>query len=365
VLFHTLAQLRQEKAWVDQLLEAVVEGIVALDPHNRVAYFSQGAERISGCRREDVLGVACDDIFLTPAGEPTFSQNMPAPGAKEHIEVSFPSGREAALAITGAHLGPPGAGIARRVLVLRDVTEERLIHRLLGDYIGNITHEFRTPLAAQAAAVELLIEQLPDLTPAEIESLLGSLRLGVVELQTLIDNLIEGASIETGRFRVYARPASLADMCTEAVRLVQPLIERRGLRLELRLAPDLPAVQADPRRTVQVLVNLLGNALRHSPPAGVITLEADQPSAGEVRVTVADQGPGIPLPERERLFRRSVRPEAEQRTGGHGAGLGLPVVKAIVTAQGGQVGIEENTPCGARVWFTLRLAGESQPGPEA
>ncbi|HEX7974966.1 MAG TPA: ATP-binding protein [Anaerolineales bacterium] len=356
-LYHTLAELRREKDWIEHLLESIVEGIVTMDQHNRVTYFSHGAEQITGWKQEQVLGRYCDEVFHPAEANERFSRLMPAPGGRQKIVLTLRSGRQATLAITGGRLAPPEAGKARVVLVLRDVSDEEAVHRLLGDFLANIAHEFRTPLSALDASIELLLDQLPDLSQAELNGLLGSLHLGILGLQTLIDNLLEGASIETGRFRVSPRPVELGEMVDEATRLMQPLLEKYAQSLSVRLPEALPRVQADPRRTVQVLVNLISNAVKYGPQEAEISLEADPCEEG-VKVMVIDRGPGIPPEHLPDLFRRFVHFGAGGDGPGFlgakvGAGLGLSVVKAIVEAQGGRVGVSNRPEGGAVFWFTL------------
>jgi PAS domain S-box-containing protein len=354
-LQHTLEELRKEKAWTDHLLESVVEGILTLDQHGRITFFSQGAERITGWEQAQVIGRSCDEIFRPVEGSEQFSQLLPPPGGRQKVVVTVRSGRPATLAITGASLAPPEAIKARVVLVMRDVSDEEAIRRLLGDFLANISHEFRTPLSALAASIELLLDQLPDLSQDELGELLGSLRLGTFSLQTLIDNLLEGASIETGRFRVYPRSSDLASITQEAAHLMQPLLDKYGQSLTLSLPDNLPPVQADPRRTSQVLVNLLSNAIKWGPPGAEIVL-AVAPLEHELQVTIADQGPGIPPEHQPVLFRRFVHVDSGSGRAEYGAGLGLSVVKAIVEAQGGRVGVTDRPGGGAVFWFTLPVA---------
>ncbi len=364
-LQHSLDELRREKAWTDHLLEAVVEGIVTLDRMGRITFFSQGAERITGWSQERLLGRKLDDVFRLPDGG-LFSQSVPAPGGKQALTPVLLAGRQATLAVTAARLAPPQVGRAGAILVFRDVSDEEAMHRLLGDFMANITHEFRTPLAALAASIELLLDQLPSLSQAELKELLDSLHLGILSLQTLIDNLLEGASIEAGRFRVQPRPADLGEIIQEAAQTMRPLLEKYGLGLRLDLPAELPPVVIDPRRTAQVLVNLLSNAVKWSPAGGEVRLTA-APQAGttppQVRVAVVDSGPGVPAEQRRDLFTRFARPEGQARPAQVGAGIGLSVVKAIVEAQGGRVGVSDRPAGdGAEFWFTVV---EETPHPPA
>ncbi len=352
---HTLDQLRQEKAWADHLLEAIVEGIVTLNARGQITFFSRGAERITGWSREEVIGCSFDDIFQPIAPEESASHLIPAPGRRQKVSVELPGGRQAILAITGARLLPPQRRDARVALVFRDVSEEEAVHRLLGHFLANVAHEFRTPLSALAASVELLLDQAPHLNTGELQELLTSLYLGVLGLQRLVDNLLESASIEAGHFRIFPRPSNLGEIIAEAINMMQPLLNKHGQRLALELPALIPIVQADPRRTVQVLVNLLSNASKYGPDQAEITIGASV-DENQVKVSVSDRGDGIPPEHRANLFRRFTRWGDKAR---YGAGLGLSVVKAIVEAQGGQVGLDDRPGGGSVFWFTLPEVSEA------
>jgi PAS domain S-box-containing protein len=351
----TLGQLRREKAWSDQLLNAIVEGIITLDSYGEITYFSTGAERITGIKQEDALGHSCDELFQTPKSDEPFSAQIPAPGHQRRIVVQLTGGEQASFSVTGARLAPTGAGSAEVVLVFRDISEQEAVHLLLGHFLANVSHEFRTPLSALAASIELLLDQAQDLSPSEFEELLVSLHLGVLGLQTLVDNLLESASIEAGHFRVSPRPADLARIIGEACTIMQPLLLKRNQTLLVELPASLPIVDADPKRASQVMINLLSNASKYSPDQTQIAIRACL-QEDFVRVNVADQGAGIPAEHRERVFHRFARLDPLHVQAQYGAGLGLSVVKAIIEAHGGEVGVDTPTSGGAIFWFTLSLA---------
>ncbi len=354
----TLSELRQANAWTDHLLDAISEGIVTLDQHGRITFFSPGAERITGLSRDEALNQHCDQVFQVSDSTEPFSQCMPAPARQNKLTLLMADGRLATLSITGAQLAPPGSDETEMALVFRDVTETELVHRLMGEFLANITHEFRTPVSALAASTELLLDQAPDLSQDELYELLTSLYLGIVGLQTLVDNLLESARLEVGRFRVYPRPVDLGEIIAEATRIMQPLLDRHRQRLVVELPAAIPMVQADSRRVTQVLVNLLSNANKYSPDETEIAICAAIDD-GWARIAVADQGPGIPDTYRPSLFRRFAHPEPSASKSRYGAGLGLSVAKAITEAHGGQVGVDNRPSGGSIFWFTLALADES------
>ncbi|TET37838.1 MAG: PAS domain-containing protein [Anaerolineales bacterium] len=351
-LRRTLRQVQQEKAWTDQLLDGIVEGIVILDDSRRITFFSPGAERITGWRREQVIQRSCDEFFRPVETKDLFRDLIPSPGRRCRILVELADRQQATLAITGAQLAPSGAGEAEVVLVIRDISEEEAVHRLLGHFMANVSHEFRTPLSSLAASIELLMDQASDLTYSELHELLNSLHLGILGLRTLVDNLLESGNIETGHLRVSPRPMDLAEIIGEAARIMQPLLDKRDQFLSVELPKTIPMVHADPKRVLQVMVNLLSNANLYSPDGTEISIRV-KIQDGWVQLNVADRGSGILSEHRDDVFRRFPHIDSRADEVQQGAGLGLSVVKAIIEAHQGQVGWKDHPGGGSIFWFTL------------
>lgn len=351
-LQQTLSNLEREKAWVDHLLESIVEGIITLDHEGCIRYFSAGAEQITGWSREQVFGRSFDEVFRLAEAQGPSSDLIPVPGTKKKMVIAISDERQAVLSFTGARIAPAEAGDTQIALVFRDISEEELIRRILGDFLANIAHEFKTPLSSAAASTELLVDQLQDLNPDELHELLTSLHLGILGLQTLVDNLLESASIEAGRFWVSPQLSDLGKIIAEAIQIMQPLLEKYGQRLIVELPADVPMILADERRIVQVLVNLVSNASKYGPSDEEITIKAEMEN-DRVRITVADRGPGIPLSQQGQVFRRFMYPGRLGKSEKVGAGLGLSVVKATIEAHGGQVGVTDRKGGGSIFWFSL------------
>jgi signal transduction histidine kinase len=193
-----------------------------------------------------------------------------------------------------------------------------------------------------------------------LRELLTALHLGTLSLQTLIDNLLEGASIETGQFRVSAHPAQLTDIINTVLLTLKPLFEKYHQTVQLECPAELPDVLADTRRSEQALVNLLANAIKWNTPAGTVTIRVEsialpnQALGSNLKVTITDQGPGLPA-QTNALFQRFGHFDDHRSRAQAGAGLGLSVVKAIITAQGGSVGAENIPTGGASFWLTFRV----------
>ena len=353
-LQHTMKQLQAEKAWIENLLNSIEEGMLTLDSQNRITFASAGVGKIVGHEPDQIIGQKADNIFPSSEGDVTFSAQLPSAGQQRRVSVKLANGREVLLSISKANLIPPEANSANRALVIRDVTNEEYIHRLLGDFMANVTHEFRTPLAALEASSELLLDNLHSLSRIEIEELLISLNLGIINLQTLIDNLIEAASIEAGRFKVHLQPVPFEAILREAQEIIRPLAQKYALQLVSSPLTEPVQVMADQRRTVQVLVNLLSNAVKHSPEQGLIQINHSVTDK-MLRVEVTDEGGGVPLDQRDNLFKRFSHLETPNERARQGAGLGLSVMKAIIEAQQGEVGVMDG---GNSFWFTLPLTDQ-------
>ncbi len=249
----------------------------------------------------------------------------------------------------------------------RHAAEQEQLKQLKDQYLFNVAHELKTPLATLIASVEELAEAEAsdaandaDGSPAQ---LLGMVQRSTARLRALVDNLLDLGSLRAGRFAVAPRPADLREIVTDAVAAVRPLLEAKGQRVTCVSSPPLPPVLADARRAQQALVNLLSNASKYGPVGDVIQLRTEV-SDGQARVAVADHGPGIPPAEQPRLFEAYFRSVTASRVA-PGVGLGLAIVKAIVEAHGGRVGVESVPPDGATFWFSLPLAEQCGAGSAA
>jgi signal transduction histidine kinase len=224
--------------------------------------------------------------------------------------------------------------------------------------LATVAHELRGPLTAIATSSELLAEDFPHLDPEQIKSMLGAMHRRTLWLQGLVENLLAAATIREGRLQLYRQSLSVRDLLADVDAVVRPLLVQRGQQLRIRTANQLPEVLADSRRLGQVLVNLILNASKFGAPNTSIDINISARN-GTVRVSVADRGPGVSPEQAERLFEPYYRAPATAGSGKDGVGLGLSIVKSIVEAHGGEVGVESRRGGGARFWFSVPSVGHS------
>ena len=335
---HAIAPIDIQDAFV-----ALTDGILLTDPDGVVVSANPAAFRILG--EDRLVGKAFDELVLV-------SGAMRVQDTEGHRvrRAWFPrEERMGVLEIVSTTLGDRGS-----LHTVRDVTAQAELLRLKEDFLLQVAHELRTPIAALSATLDLLVEDALSMSRDELGSMVATLRRSALRLEHLVDNLLDAGSIEAGTFQVRAMPTSVRHSLQDALVFVQPLIDAKGQHLVMDLRRDADRVLADARRTGQVLANLVGNASKYAPEGSTITVTSEA-REGYVRVAVTDEGPGIPEDEQARLFQRFFR-SREVRDQAGGLGLGLSICRAIVRAQGGEIGIQSAPGRGTSVHFTLPKA---------
>jgi len=241
--------------------------------------------------------------------------------------------------------------MARTVSQSRRALEESL--RAREDLLAVVSHDLRSPLAAITLQAEMLERTLgkTDATPGATVKL-QKIRQSAKRMQRLVTDLLDAASIERGTLAVDLEPRDPAPLAREAVDMMQTLASERCVTLKLQLPACTSAVLCDEHRILQLLANLIGNAIKFTPPGGTVVLEA-KPLGGQLELSIADDGQGIPAESLPHLFDRYWH--TSRRSGG-GSGLGLFIAKGIVEAHGAQLRVESTPGKGSRFSFDLPIA---------
>lgn len=240
------------------------------------------------------------------------------------------------------------------VHVVRDISVQEQIQRLKERFLMSVSHELRTPLSALSSSVDFLKDEFAELDPADRDRLLDAVRRGTLRLQALTTNLLDLGSIQAGSFTVRPETVSVEGPIREALAMSEVLLAGKGQGAVLEVPPGLRAVRADSVRVVQVVANLLANASKYGPENDTILISVHE-ERDRVRVAITDHGDGIPPEEKQRVFDYFFRGAEAARTE-KGFGIGLALVKGIVDAHEGEVGVESEPGAGTRFWFTLPVA---------
>jgi signal transduction histidine kinase len=247
---------------------------------------------------------------------------------------------------------------ARIRALLKLAAARRELEALKRDQTAMLVHDLKQPLAIIGLRAEFIEDEEAD---GEMKQSAHAIRLACRQMETLINSVLELSRVEAGQMTLLRMPAALDDLVAETVAEMHDLAVRRGVVLEVRTEPLGPGLELDRAKIVQVMQNLVGNALKFTPSGGRIDVSVRR-GPGNAAVTVEDSGPGFGDADTTALFDRWHQTTSGRARGG--SGLGLAIARAIVEAHGGSIGAGPRSDGGrgARFWFTLPLAAAAAAG---
>jgi two-component system phosphate regulon sensor histidine kinase PhoR len=348
-----IERLGGEQAKVRTILDGMTEGVVALGDRGRLVLLNPAARAMFGVgngaaegrpfleviRQKELLDLV-DEVRV--AGAP----------ARHELDLGPPVNRVVAARGAPVALGPETAGV---LLVLHDITELRRLERVRSEFVANVSHELRTPLTCIKGYLETLLDGALD-DQAHARRFLEVAGTHAERLDRLIDDLLELSNIESGRVALAPLRLDLGDVVAGVAAMFERRTAQGRQTVEGAVPPGL-AVQADRDRLVQILVNLVDNAVKFTPEGGLIRIEAETAPDDRVVVRVRDTGIGIASTELPRITERFYRVDKTRSREVGGTGLGLAIVKHLVQAHGGELHVESALGRGTTVSFTLP-AGE-------
>jgi PAS domain S-box-containing protein len=375
--------LRRSEERFRLMVENVVDyAIFMLDTDGHVKTWNAGAERIKGYRAEEIIGKHFSQFYPRPAIETGRPQHGLEVAAKEgrFLDEGWRVRKDgstfwASVVITALR---DDQGILRGYAKLaRDMTQSKLAqeamsqakdaaeqsNRFKDQFLSTMSHELRTPLNAVLGFSDLLNEQAYGALNERQRRYVNHIHTGGKHLLRLINDILDLSKIEAGRLQLAIENVSVNACMSESVDCLRPLSDKKSQTVVVTRSANL-SVRADATRLKQILMNLLGNAVKFTPDGGRIEVAAHR--IGEfVRFDVSDNGPGIPLEEQQRIFKAFQRLQQSSKST-EGTGLGLAITKRLVELQGGNLGLDSQPGNGSSFYFTLPLvptfvADESRP----
>jgi two-component system phosphate regulon sensor histidine kinase PhoR len=367
-----------ERSQMAAVFEQMHDGIILTDRDGRVGSINLAAARLFSTTPDDAVGRSLIEVTRDYELHNALRSVLSGPNHHQSIEVR--AGQHTISTLVTA-VPDPGGGPANGLVVLQDVTELRQLERIRRDFVANIGHEFRTPLASIKLLAETLHTAVDD-DPEKAREFLKRIDVEVDGLTELVRELLELSRIEAGQINRIREPVDIGGLLEHAAARLRPHAERAGLQLTVRCQNNLPLAWADPARIEAVLVNLLHNAIKFTPPGGSVLLQATRHPSPDTReaellVSVADTGVGILPEDLPRIFERFYKGDAartrpvprppspgthpptsntrEADTREAGTGLGLAIAKHTVQAHGGRIWVESDYGHGTTFFFTLPI----------
>jgi PAS domain S-box-containing protein len=334
-----------ERRRYEIVFASIEDGVILVDTSGKILMINPAAQRIFGITQAQAEG----KLLLEAIQHPDLRDLMARSGEKHlsYHEINFADGR-----VYHAQITPlPNIGQA---ITLHDITYLKEIDRMKNDFVNTISHDIRSPLTAVLGYTEL-IERVGPLNDQQ-RIFLGRIRTSVENITALVNDLLDLNRLEAG-FDTRRERVHLDALLSYSLDLLRPLIDQKGLQLEVKIASPLPALRGNPLRLRQMLENLIGNAIKYTPSGGRIEISL-YPQDSQIVFKISDTGPGIPPEEQSRIFEKFYR-ASNVTAESSGFGLGLAIVKSIVENHQGRVWVE--SALGKGTTFYVVLPAERQP----
>ena len=357
------AQLARESALI---LNSATDGIFGVDVQSEPSFLNPAGTRMFGRSLADLRGRSIHQLIhhSDAAGNPLPEEGCALGEAMrrgEPFTVSDdtfwrPDGTSFPVEYSATPMFGEDGKKAGAVLIFRDITERRAIEKLKGEFVSTVSHELRTPLTSIRGALGLLSSGLLGPVAEKGQRMLEIAVANTDRLVRLINDILDLERIESGQVELTRGLVDAQTVVDQACEGLHSMADQEGIRIVVE--PFAGTLWGDSDRVIQTLTNLIGNAIKFSPPNTTVTLSGN---AGEAEFTfcVADQGRGIPEDKLPLIFQRFSQVDASDSRAKGGSGLGLAICQSIVIAHGGRIWAEKNLPAGSRLQFTIPLAVSS------
>jgi PAS domain S-box-containing protein len=344
-----------DKKETEAVVRSIAEGLVVVDSEGKVIMMNPAAERLLGVSGKDKMGRPISEgvkeeqlISLAKAGID-----------QEEREIELISGQDETkkvLRASSAVIEDENGKTVGMVSVLSDITKQKELDQMKSNFVANVSHELRTPLVAMEKSISLILSKAAGEVTSDQQQFLDITQRNLKRLSLLINDLLDLSKLEVGKMQLRPEPASIEKIVNESVEGLVIWANTKSINIEKRISEGLPELNVDSNRLIQVLNNLIGNAIKFTPSGGRITILAQhRPEQETIEVSVEDTGIGIPQEDLPRVFSKFYQVGERAPTDISGTGIGLAISKEIVELHGGKIWAESEHGRGARFSFTLPL----------
>lgn len=344
-----------DKRKTEAVLRSIAEGLVVVDAKGKVIMMNPAAEKLLGVSRKDKIGKSID------ANLKEGQLLSLAKGSSEHEdrEIELLSGQDETkkiLRASSAVVEDENGHTVGMVSVLSDITKQKELDNMKSNFVASVSHELRTPLVAIDKSISLILGKTTGEISETQEQFLGIAQRNLKRLGLLINDLLDLSKLEAGKLELRREPTSIAKVISESVDSLNNWAGTKSITLEKQVAAGIADVNIDPNRIIQILTNLIGNAIKFTPNGGKVTVGAVlKKENNEIEVNVTDTGIGMTKEDLAKVFDKFYQVGERAPTDISGTGIGLCISKEIVTLHGGKIWVESEKDHGAKFTFTLPL----------
>ena len=357
-------QVNRSKDYIENLVENAGDAIITTDAQDTILSWNRAAEVIFGYGKKEVLGKNL--ALLALQNHPTelldLRTKVELTGPMRNLEVrrKRKDGSVFNVALAVSPIKDNEDGIIGFLYIAKDITEAKRYERRLrqldhmkSDFVSNVSHELRTPLTAIKGSVDNMLDGITGALNDKQSRYLARIKSNADRLGRLINELLDLSRIESGKIDLIPANLPIVSLAREVAEILRPVAAEKLISLEVNHNGDEVFAWADRDKVTQVLVNIVGNAVKFTPANGKVTISIDQPEEKSVTVSVRDTGPGIPEDEADKIFDKFYQVARVNKEKTKGAGLGLAISKALIEMHGGNLWIQSEVGKGSVFSFAI------------
>lgn len=343
-----------EKKQTEAIVRSVAAGVVVVNNKGEVLLMNPAAEKLLDTKKEDKVG---RQLTEDAKEEQLFSiaKATSLDGATD-IEIDGDENTKKTLRSSSAVIEDENGQTVGMVTVLNDVTKQKELDEMKSQFLSNVTHELRNPIGAIKQSIAVILEGTAGELSEPQEKFLSNAKRNLDRLSSLVDDILDLSKLEAKKMELTLKPSSIATVINEVRVTLDTWTKNKGIHLVKNIQEDLPEINIDPNRIIQVLINIISNAIKFTPIDGTITLGAElSDKKNELIMTVSDTGVGIPKEDLPKIFGKFQ--QAKNRAAGDksGTGLGLTIAQELVGLHGGEISVESKEGQGTTFTFTLSM----------
>lgn len=345
-----MSRIRQNESQLESVLANMINGIVMIDVGGQIVLMNRRAEEVLGFSSSEWVGRHYDEVKQQYELGQMIQEALLT---REHLreEITFYYPEERLLELNLVPISQDNGEFGGVLLVLQDVSAIRRLERMRSEFVANVSHELKTPVAAVKGFAETLLGgAVKDEETAR--SFLQIIYDESERLNRLIGDILELSKIESRRAPLMFSPVELEGFLAKTVTLMETEAARKGISLKMDMTPGL-YVEADEDRLRQIIMNLLSNGINYTPEGGHVTVEVTSHDEDHIVIAISDSGIGIPKKDLPRIFERFYRVDKARSRSSGGTGLGLSIVKHLVDLHKGSISVESTLGVGST--FTIEL----------
>jgi PAS domain S-box-containing protein len=337
------------KKETEAVIRSVAEGMVVVDAEGKVIMMNPAAERLLGVSNKEKIGKS-----LLEGLKEEQLVSLADKAGKEIELVSAHDETKKVLRASSAVVENENGQTVGMVSVLSDITKQKELDRMKENFVASVSHELRTPLVAIDKSLSLVLDKNSGEISETQRQFISIAERNLKRLGLLVNDLLDLSKLEAGKMELKRQASSIDKVIQETVDSLNNWARTKSINMETRLEQGLPELNINPDRIIQVLNNIIGNAIKFTPERGSIFIEAKLNSRErQVQISVADTGPGIAKENLSKVFDKFYQAGERASNDISGTGIGLAIAKEIVELHGGKIWAESEKGSGAKFIFTL------------